>query len=171
MSPSQRTFAAQLAQNPALAHSSILDEFSLPQATPRVMQATVRRYASMLGHIKDLLLELDALPLDFPNLSEVALLPSAVLRLNFLDLESETKFTVLLAGGKQYCLILSCLLLVPGQPQPSPLLRLGPFNIFTREVILQQDILMWRQRSYLSHLNIYMMERQPACQTSLDIVS
>lgn len=63
------------------------------------MQATVRHFSAKLGRIKDLLLEIDALPLDFPKVSEVAVLPGAALRLGFLDLETETKFAVLLSNG------------------------------------------------------------------------
>ena len=99
MSEAQRRFAAQLVQNPSLSHSSILDEFSLPQANATAMQATVQHFSRKLGRIRDLLHELDTLAFDFPNLSNVGFLKSAVLRLSFLDLDSETKFTVFLRGG------------------------------------------------------------------------
>ena len=99
VSEAQRGFAAQLAQNPSLGHSSILDEFSLPKASAREMQAMVQHFGRKLGRIRDLLHELNSLALDFPNLSEVAYLKGAVLRLSFLDLQSETKFSVYLSGG------------------------------------------------------------------------
>ena len=97
----QRRFAAQLAQNPSLSHSSILDRFSLPQANATAMQATLQYFGQKLGCIRDLLHELDSLTLDFPSLSEIAYLKDAVLRLSFLDLESESKFSVYLKGGRQ----------------------------------------------------------------------
>ena len=74
------------------------------------MQATVQHFSRKLGRIRDLLHELDSLALDFPNLSEVAYLKGAVLRLTFLNLEAETKFSVYLSGGglTEYHSPLSC---------------------------------------------------------------
>lgn len=64
------------------------------------MQAIVQYFSQKLGRIRDLLHELDSLALDFPSLSRVDYLKDAVLRLSFLDLESETKFSIYLRGGE-----------------------------------------------------------------------
>ena len=63
------------------------------------MQAIVQYFSQKLGRIRDLMHELDSLALDFPCLSRVDYLKDAVLRLSFLDLESETKFSIYLRGG------------------------------------------------------------------------
>ena len=72
----------------------------MPQATASAVQATLQIIGHRLGCIKDLLLELDSLVPKFPNLSSVGLMSDGAVSLSFLDLQSETKFAVLLKGGE-----------------------------------------------------------------------
>ena len=82
------------------ASSSILDDFSLPEASSDALQAVLQHFGLRIGRIRDLLLEIDSLPLDIPNLAAVGFTDLASIQVTFLDLESQTKFTCSLTPGE-----------------------------------------------------------------------